>query len=179
MVFVDSAQEQSDEILFLDHYHPYRIGGEKNAKFRSTPFSGLILDLKERKVPAVLYFFRLVDQLIHPNISVCVVPSSDPQKIDTGIRVLGVRLAIGNRIDATGCLVRTKFVPKAALGGPRSVKTHLDSIEVRDPEKIRGAEVLLLDDVTTSGASLIACRQLLSEAGAKSVKCLALGQTTH
>jgi phosphoribosylpyrophosphate synthetase len=179
MVFVDPAREESSEILFLGPYHPYRINGVKNPKFKLNPYSGLILDLKDRKVAAILYFFRRVDPLVHPKVAICVIPSSNPEKRDTGIRVLGVRLALNDRVDATSCLVRTKFVQKAALGGPRSVAVHMDSIEVRDIERVRGAEVLLLDDVTSTGASMIASKRLLLDAGAKSVKCLALGKTTH
>lgn len=37
--------------------------------------------------------------------------------------------------------------------------------------------VLVVDDVTTSGNSLYACRDILMEHGAKRVALLALGQT--
>lgn len=55
----------------------------------------------------------------------------------------------------------------------------MNSIRVEHAELIQGREVLLLDDVTTSGNSLVACRQLLLEAGAARVKYMALGRTTH
>jgi predicted amidophosphoribosyltransferase len=42
-----------------------------------------------------------------------------------------------------------------------------------------GREVLLLDDVTTSGSSLEACKRLLLDAGAAAVKCAALGRTAE
>lgn len=42
---------------------------------------------------------------------------------------------------------------------------------------IKGKNVLLLDDVRTTGNSLSACKQVLEEAGALTVQCLALGQT--
>jgi predicted amidophosphoribosyltransferase len=55
----------------------------------------------------------------------------------------------------------------------------LDSIKVVKPDLIKGRRVLLLDDVKTSGNSLIACKELLLKAGAKEVVMVALGRTTH
>ena len=41
-------------------------------------------------------------------------------------------------------------------------------------EKIKNRTVVLLDDVVTTGASMSACAQLLSECGAKNVVCIAI-----
>ena len=43
--------------------------------------------------------------------------------------------------------------------------------------KVEGDVVLIVDDVTTSGASLEACRNILLEHGAQRVAMLALGQS--
>ena len=178
MVFVDPALEEKADVHFLGPYYPYKVRGAKNPKF--DVYSGIVLDLKiDRKAAALLYFYRRINPLVHSDITVCTVPSSDPEKLETGIRLLGMRLALNNRTDGTLCLVRTKSVTKATAGGPRSVAVHKDSTEVREIEKVRDAEILLLDDVTTSGASMIAAKELLIAAGAASVKCLALGKTTH
>jgi ComF family protein len=48
---------------------------------------------------------------------------------------------------------------------------------VRDASRISGRRVLLLDDVTTTGATLRACMSALSEAGAAQVGALALLRT--
>ncbi len=56
---------------------------------------------------------------------------------------------------------------------------HLNSIRVERAEEIRGRRVLVLDDVMTTGDTLRSCRQLLLEAGARGVTCLALTKTRH
>lgn len=45
---------------------------------------------------------------------------------------------------------------------------------VSNPERVRGRRVLLIDDVTTTGATARACASALLDAGAASVECLAL-----
>jgi ComF family protein len=45
---------------------------------------------------------------------------------------------------------------------------------VRKPEQVRGRRVLVIDDVTTTGATARACMTALREAGAASVQALAL-----
>jgi ComF family protein len=48
---------------------------------------------------------------------------------------------------------------------------------VRRPELVRGRRVLLIDDVTTTGATARACMQALAQAGSESVQALALLRT--
>jgi ComF family protein len=48
---------------------------------------------------------------------------------------------------------------------------------VRRPELVEGRRVLLIDDVTTTGATMRACMQALEQAGAQSVHALALLRT--
>lgn len=64
-----------------------------------------------------------------------------------------------------------------AYGGSRDIRVQLDSIGVNPDMTIDGDVVLIVDDVTTSGASLEACKEILLERGAKRVAMLALGQS--
>lgn len=158
-------------------YHPYYLPNKEiNPNFTKI-YSGKILDLKEGNKDAINLFYSSIDPHIKQNVLIAVVPSSDSNKIDTGIKELGRLLAENGRIDATSCLVRHTSVPKAANGGPRDVHTHINSIKVQNASLIQGKEVILLDDITTSGSSLEACKQLLLNAGASKVEKIAIAKT--
>ena len=62
---------------------------------------------------------------------------------------------------------RSKTIQKLSFGGNRSIQIHLDSLKVSS--KVRNKRIIVLDDVTTTGNSLIATRELLLLAGAKEV----------
>lgn len=79
--------------------------------------------------------------------------------------------------DATLCLRRVKSIPKLSVGGNRELSIHFESIEVKNAQLIQNKNVLLLDDVSRSGNSLRAGKELLLKAGASKVKCVALGKT--
>lgn len=175
MIFTEGRLEESDATGFLAEYYRYKINGEKNPKWNA--FCGFVLDLKDKKASGLLYFFKRVNPLIAKDVVICTVPSSDPEKTQTGIRLLALQLCSAGRLDGTGCLVRTRKVEKASHGGPRSVGLHLDTIRVSNEHIIKDAEVLLLDDVTTTGASIFACQRLLLDAGAGIVKSFALAKT--
>jgi predicted amidophosphoribosyltransferase len=43
--------------------------------------------------------------------------------------------------------------------------------------KLKGKKVLLVDDIVTTGATLISCTQALLDSGCKSVFCITVAQT--
>ena len=173
MVFKEGIEDFFDQLAWLGDYHPYR--GGRNPNFNV--FSGKVLDLKDGKEIGIEHFRAALEEIVLPGVTVAVVPSHDPANTTGGLRTMAQRLAGACRIDATGCLVRTKKIDKLATGGDRSVEVHLGSIQIRDARLIKGKDVLLLDDVTTSGNSLEACRRLLMDAGAARVQRLAIGKT--
>lgn len=169
-------------ILVMGEYHPWGLHKERGGDGSNYPrHSGRILDLKENKEPAVVYFRDILREAIKAQYyAVCVVPSHDPAKGPGGMVRLGQRVAgaIG-AIDGTSFLVRTKKIEKLAHGGSRDIKVHLESIEARCPNSIKGRRVLLLDDVMTSGNSIAACHHILRSTGAETVVCAAMSQTTY
>lgn len=164
-------------IISLGPYYPYWLGGARNPAFDHR--SGRILDLKGKEPEGVRYFLNELTPLLDRGFAIAIVPSHDPVNTHPGIRLLAQQLAtLGYGVDATSCLVRHTLSPKKAQGGPRNVESDLATIRVENADLFSGKEVLLLDDVTTTGGSLMACQQLLLQSGATLVQCVALGQTT-
>lgn len=177
MVFVNEEWNNTGDIVVYSNYHKYWIDRERRIKNPLFDvFSGRILDLKEGKGTAVRYFYNLLNEEICEGVTICVVPSSNSEKKVTGIGMLGEMLAQNNRINKVYFLNREKSIDKLAVGGRRDKEVHMQSISTVKDISIKEDIVLLMDDVTTTGNSLYACREILMEHGAKSVEMFALGK---
>lgn len=58
-------------------------------------------------------------------------------------------------------LRRKTSIPKAALGGPRNAHAHRDSLDMLDVV-LPSTRIVLVDDVVTSGASMMGCALRIS-----------------
>jgi predicted amidophosphoribosyltransferase len=176
-IFSDQELNKKTNTIYFIDYHPYRICGIRNPCFDQQ--SGLILDFKEGYKHALEWAYSLINPCLGRNFAITIVPSHDTEKIDSPIKRLGKRLcaADSTRIDATDCLVRHTTINKLAHGGDRSLEVHFESIRVEQPELISGNQVLVLDDVQTTGNSLNACVQLVCNAGATVVRSLSIART--
>ncbi|WP_173087643.1 phosphoribosyltransferase [Devosia sp. 1635] len=179
----DHHADRDALIFYLGDYLPWswhKAGGGDGSNYPS--YSGRILDLKESKAASLKRFEELLlGEIKREYIGVTAVPSHDPEKgINTGVRLLAKQVASKLRVvDGRAFLRRTYKIDKLAGGGDRSLKVHLDSLCAENSDQFAGGTVLLLDDVLTSGNSLVACRQKLLDAGAKEVVCVALGRTKN
>jgi len=131
---------------------------------------------------AVDQFFLKLDKILNPEIPIAIAPSCEADKYNPALLALVKRLAENGRADATSSLRRHQSIPSSRqlrqnrLPG-NTIDQHLSSIQATNPSKISGKVILLLDDVVTTGATFMACRKLLLDAGAAEVICLALGKT--
>jgi len=74
--------------------------------------------------------------------------------------------------------IRHKWTePQAGLGIKQRMNNIKNSFKVVDASKIFGKEILLVDDVYTTGATLDECAGVLLKAGAKNVDALTLART--
>ena len=77
-------------------------------------------------------------------------------------------------------LIRTK---KTQSQGHKTKKDRMENVKdafcVRYSEKIKGKNVVLIDDVYTTGATLNECAKVLRQAGAKRVEALVLARVCH
>ncbi len=156
----------------------YAAGGADARRVREgVAWTRWINELNKGRQWPVKRLFERLDPMLAPGIAVAVVPSHDPFHFLSPLRTLAQRLAAEQgRTDATGCLVRHTRIRRIIFGGPSTRELHRSTIGVEDVELVTGKSVLLLDDIAKSGASLMACRQILLDAGASVVQPLALGR---
>jgi ComF family protein len=76
-----------------------------------------------------------------------------------------------------GCLVKAKNIPpQATLRAADRERNVKKAYAVKRPAKVRGKTLVLVDDVTTTGATLRECARVLVEAGANEVRAITLAQ---
>lgn len=171
-----------NEVLSLAEYRRYWLDHAKRLKNPGfDEFSSKVLDLKEGKQSAIQWFVTQLDPIIGDDVAICSVPSSSVIKKHPGIVRVGEMLAKKSpgRLDMTQFLVRTRDIPKLTESEVRGMQMHFDSVVTDQRMSVRGKRVLLIDDVTTTGNSMLACREILYKAGAESVCMLALGQAVY
>lgn len=177
MVFVNESWNDTNDIVVYSNYHKYWLDRERRIKNPLFDvYSGKILDLKEGKLSAIQYFYNLLNEEIRKNVTICIVPSSDSEKKITGMSRLGEKLAENGRINKVYLLNRRYSISKLAHGGNRDINVHLNSIDALEELDAQSDIVLLMDDVTTTGNSLYACREILMNHGARNVEMFALGK---
>ena len=78
-----------------------------------------------------------------------------------------------------GLLQRCSSVQKRALVKDRSsyFDEDIKTIVISSSFDIKDKNVVVFDDITTSGGTLLACKEVLLQAGAKNVVLCALGKT--
>lgn len=183
MVFKHSSEDHLEgEIISLGEYRPWSFHKENGGNGSDWPqHSSRTLGLKKKEAAALAYFFEYMVEKVKKPTAIAVVPSHSPATgPTTGVHILARQIAKAlGKVDASDSLIRHTEINKLASGGDRSIERHLQSVSVPDPKLVQGQHVLLLDDVTTSGNSLLACRRILLEAGAVDVKMVALARTTH
>jgi phosphoribosylpyrophosphate synthetase len=167
------------KIFHLGHYHPRTLFGRGRSNPGFDDWSQNILNLKSHDRSAMEFFRLQLQPVLWADPVVSAIPPSKAGAALSGIQSVAKALTKTSGVDATPALVRHKSIDKQATGGKRSVQQHLDSLRVAVASLVAGRSVVLLDDVCTTGYSMVACQWLLLQAGATSVTCVALGQTVR
>jgi ComF family protein len=95
------------------------------------------------------------------------------------VRALKKRGATSQVKLATRALLRRRStVPQSGLSLQRRSENVRRAFELTDPARIRGQDVILVDDVMTTGATASACAAALRGAGAHRVVVLTLARAT-
>jgi predicted amidophosphoribosyltransferase len=179
----------SNGVYYFVDYHKVHLGGEKNPKFEEDRASHVILDLKDDTNRKYEIAVQDVTELIGPRLKdvvkentrylLAVIPSSEAGKWSPGLEAFIEATSKKNRYftPATRLLKRHTKIAKLARGGRRGAGVHLASVKVQNSADVKGKRILLIDDITTTGNSFAACKQLLEDAGAAEVVCVAIAKT--
>ncbi len=174
-------------------YHPYRYQGSRNPK--NDELSRAMMDFKDEAnrnhKKAINRFSQLaIDKIGRLTIrglrfvdlpfSIAIVPSHTAGRVSPALIEVAGRITRAYRHGTVNCcLERTITVPSAHReGGDRSITGHMSTIRVNGGN-LQGRNVLLLDDVKTTGGSLSACFYLLESAGAGIIIPLSLLETAN
>lgn len=107
------------------------------------------------------------------------VPRRRSIVLQTGVdqaKALAKALSHYTGIPAVSCIVRRrgKQMEQKTLTQRERLKNARSSFSVRHPERIAGRNVLLVDDIVTTGASMAVCAKALLAAGGNAVYCVAV-----
>ena len=84
-----------------------------------------------------------------------------------------------NITNSTNTIKRTRHTEsQTRLNMAERAKNVYDAFKVRKPEKIMDKNILLVDDVSTTGATIQECAKILKQSGAKKVFACTVGTTS-
>lgn len=157
------------DIFYLSEYIPESKDGKKN-DYVDARSRNLVLAFKQGKRDVLHYVAQKLVLELSPECVLVAVPPSDAKKNgDTAVHHL-IRRIVNSQtgqdkrlVDGSSCLYRTASVEPSHKGGKRSVDKHLETIGVRNSYLLKNRNVLVLDDILTSGASMTACQIRLKE----------------
>ena len=145
-----------------------------------------ILNFKNGDDEAFMWFRKCfrnhLEELKDKKWIICSIPSHDqtlpiPNNVDDFIKFCN----LPNNMLHVPCLITRKVVMPQKHGpsyGERTPQRDYNSYKIRkDYEDLADKNIIIFDDVTTTGSSLVAARRFLREHGAKKVVCIALGKT--
>ena len=126
--------------------------------------SYLVLRALKERDPTYIKFLseRLNNILNDKELTICRIPpstSNTENGCDDVIRELATLNS--NYKDGRKCINRNVTIPKSHLGGQRNINLHLSSSEIRNHELLNNKEILLIDDIVTTGKSVEAFSQLI------------------
>jgi predicted amidophosphoribosyltransferase len=179
------TQIDYENVMYLFDYHPWNEGHNPRIdKITHTILNTKSSSPERRRIAAANYFSKVLTSKPHgiSNLTdgeecyFAIVPSHTRGCESAGLMQIALNVSNNfNFVNEENILFRHTTVPKAATGGRRSRDVHLESILVT--VDVEGETVFLFDDITTTGSSILACKELLIEAGAACVVMIALGQT--
>jgi len=167
---------------------PFSGQGLRSLTFHAGPMRQAIHSLKYRHNPPLAQTLawlmaRQWPPSLPPNAVILPVPLAADRLRQRGFNqaeLLARHLAAEKRQPFLGsALRRTRATPSQVGLNAQERRTNVTGAFAADSAKIRGATIILIDDVCTTGATLSACATALLEGGAKNVWAYTLARAKH
>lgn len=183
-IFRNNCRSSQVDAFYLCDYIPLTSNKESSSyiDYRSKSF---VLGFKQNLLDVIDYVAKV---LCHELVGHCALVAVPPSKVQkngkTAVHTLIKRIMASvdpqkEVTDASSCLVCCNdsdgFHNSLHLRSPEQV---YQNIEVVNPELIQGKDVLLIDDILTSGSHFEACKRHLLKF-ARSVTLFVVGRTLH
>lgn len=171
-------QKTDNNIYFLYFYYPKRFIEEHKGisediiKFIVNKFTFILKQELLKSVNNNITKFK--------NTCLVVMPSHSQNNWSNSLLKMSNTLCNDLQLENYSFLLqRFKEHDKLAFGGDRNIKSHLSTIRINlnHNYNINNKSIIILDDVTTTGNSLLAAQEILKQYDIKKIYLLALSKT--
>ena len=183
-LFPDSKLKYG-EINYFFNYYPRRITQDNE-------YSNRIIRFKRKDSDSIKYFSGIMQKNVIRKMNsykkryvICCAPSHvmSTTNDNSCARLIDSICANPENIpyaqNGKNIILRYKEIPSAREDNSvRSIPKQYSTIKISDPSFIANKTILLIDDIYTTGSTIIACGIALIKSGAGSVIYLTMGRTT-
>lgn len=185
---LNEIDTEGNIIYYLfDYYKKWWVDNYPNNQFYKDNFFAFIAVKKRNynqysrtiSFPAALCnFFKLLSG----DWVICTAPGHEKtNNSSNGVSDIINMVYLKSNFNLRNTLIqRTYTVDKKATansGRNNNYIVDMQSLSIESGYDVKGKSIIVVDDITTSGSTLIACKNLLMNAGAKRVVLVALGKT--
>lgn len=178
MVFKDISLNDGDIVYFSD-YIPQGVNNPRY--FYDRRSEEYVLAFKHNDLRIVKQVGDALLPLLGSDFVLAAIPSSDKDKNGITAPFSLIRYLMHfsrNRfIDGSSCVYRHTSKASSHGEGNRDINEMRNTIQVCNSELFHGRDVLLIDDIVTTGTSIKAVSELLKASGARRVISFAVGKT--
>ena len=112
---------------------------------------------------------------------ICIMPSSTPNKVSLALKTSAQEIANFFNMEFVDNLF-VRYKPhvenkRSTNYQERSIDSHLKTMKVREDIDLKGKKVIVLDDIATTGNSLLSCKILLKRESVESVGLIVIAKT--
>ena len=181
----DKIDVSSRDIYYFSNYYQSSKVETMSPTDKRRESTERIWKLKRRDRDAYPFFAKCVSahvkDLGNEEWLACTIPGHDQiyaseNPMDTFLKYVYLP---GNIHPVIGLIIRKEAMPKkhGETYGDRTPDKDYESYKIGNTRNIKGQNIIIFDDIVTSGSSLIAARRFLEKNGAKRVAMFAIGKT--